>query len=471
MTHMQTQRAALDESFSLNAPSLPQANQAGVIDVAALSPGEFVLIRIPNGQIGLWHPTPGDTIWAYLMDSESGVIVTSEIAVVVGDPHASSWDAKVDPAKIPNGTYKATYQKWNLVNDVATSSATPVAIQGSTAVGYPGPTFPEASDGVLYYSTIATVDGAHVRTNYGLQPGDQVTFYWQGFDKWGNVLPKAAYKTQSPMTVAKADYDKGYIADKIPLLDIRAVGDLGSGAAYYEVLRQGAKHTSLKTNVVTSWSDIASLQVTSTVGAPKASIQPTDLYPCNCGTVFGEPGLDVTISVTAGQIVEADPGDPTTYKTRLDSFGLASFTVSSGDRRVSIITVYANKVAGMPSVPATFGDYLDGSAAAGIEKYAYTTYVPSDGVTACTIYFQVMDAFVDQTVTVTIVDTNCQATIVGADLETPKTRVVYLNDDGSGSAQIVDKCAEKVQVAFSVTGQAQMLPLQYPVEFISFPSV
>ncbi len=471
MMCMQTRPTALDESFSLNAPSLPQANQAGVIDIAALSPGEFVLVRIPNDQIDLWHPTPGDTVWAYLTDPQSGVIVLSEIAVVVDDPNVASWDAKFDPGKIPNGTYKATYQKWNLVNDVASSSATPVTIQGSTAAGYPGPTFPEASDGVLYYSTIATVDGAHVRTNYGLQPGDQVTFHWQGFDKWGNALPKAAYKTQPALNVAEEDCDKGYIADKIPALNIRAVGDLGSGAAYYEVLREGVNHTSLETNVVTSWSDIATLQVTSTAGAPKASTQPTDLYPCNCGTVFGEPGLDVTISVTAGQIVEADPGDPTIYKTRLDSYGLASFSVSSNDQPVSIITVHANKVAGMPSVPATFGDYLDGSAAAGIEKYAYTTYVPSDGVTACTIYFQVMDAFVDQTVTVTIVDTNCQATIVGADLETPKTRVVYLNDDGSGSAQIVDKCAEKVQVAFSVTGQAQMLPLQYPVEFISFPSV
>jgi hypothetical protein len=236
------------------------------------------------------------------------------------------------------------------------------------------------------------------------------------------------------------------------------------------VLRQGITQTSLNTNVVISWSDISTLQVTSTWGAPIATVEPTDLYPCNTGTVFGEPGLAVTVSVSSGQIVEADPGDPTIYTTQFDENGLANFSVmSNGDREI-VISALAQGSSAMRA-NATFFDYQVVNTA-GIKQYAYTTSAPSDGVSACTIYFQVMDAFNDpnQTVTVTITDAASSAQIVGADSNSLHTSQVYLNDDGSAYAQIVDTCAETVHVTLSVTGQADAVQID-PLGFVSFPVV
>jgi hypothetical protein len=462
--------AKLDAAVVLYQPSLPQANEDGVIDVAALSPGDFVVVRIPNGQTDLWHPTPGDTIWAYLTDAQSGITVTSAVAIVVGEPNLASWDARLDPAKIPNGTYHATYQKWNSVDDVAGSAPTPVTIAGSSAVGYPGPTFPDATNGVLFYGKTSRQGGAQVRTTYDLQQNDQVTFHWIGVDKWGRDVPAAAYHTHPPLNVSEQDVHNGYIADTVPFANIRRLGNLGSGSAYYDVQRQGLNHTSLNANVVTSWSDIAALQLTSTVGAPKASVQPTDLYPCNSGAVFGEPGLPVTVSVSRGQIVEADSGDPTVYRTQLDENGLASFSVTASNDRVVVISAFS-KNGGAPLASATFFDYQQVNTA-GIKQYAYTTSAPSDGVSTCTVYLQVMDAFnsPDQTVTATITDAASGAQIVGTDPNSPHTAQIYLNDDGSAFVQIVDTRVEKVHVTLSVTGQEDVLALA-PLEFIQFPFV
>lgn len=470
MTSAKTPPVALDAPIVLPEPSLPQANAQGVIDVAALDSGDFVLVRIPNDRPDLWHPTPGDVVWAYLTDSQSGVTVTSEVAIVIDDPVEASWDAKFDPGKIPNGAYQATYQKWNLVWDVAASAPAPVTIEGASATGYPGPIFPGATDGVLYYSALSKQNGAVIRTNCGIQPDDQVTFYWRGVDRWGRSLPKAAYKTATPLKPSSTDLQNGYVADKIPFNKIRQLGNLGAGVGYYEVLRQGVTHTSLNTGVVISWSDIATLQVTSTSGAPMATVEPTDLYPCNIGTVFGEPGLAVTVSVSSGQIVEADPGDPTIYGTRFDENGLANFSVMSNGDRVIVISALAAG-SGATRCTATYFDYQVANTA-GIKQYAYTTSAPSDGVSACTIYFQVMDAFngPNQTVTVAIIDAASSAQIVGTDPNSPHTSQIYLNDDGSAYAQIVDACAETVRVTLSVTGQADVVRLD-PLGFISFPSV
>lgn len=471
MTSAKTPREAQDETIVLPTPSLPQANAQGIIDVAALTPGDFVLVRIPNERRDLWHPTPGDVVWAYLTDPQSGVTVTSEVAIVIDNPLEASWDAKFDPGKIPNGSYQATYQKWNLVWDVAASAPTPVTIEGSGATGYAGPIFPGATDGVLYYAALSKQNGAVIRTNCGIEPDDQVTFYWSGVDRWGRNVPKAAYKTPTPLKPSSTDLHNGYVADKIPFSKIRQLGNLGCGVGHYEVLRQGVTHTSLNTGVVISWSDIATLQATSTVGAPMATVQPTDLYPCNGGTVFGEPGLPVTVSVSSGQIVEADPGDPTIYQTQFDENGLASFSVMSDGDRVITISALAQGGGGSMRCNATFFDYQVVNAA-GIKQYACTTSAPSDDVSACTIYFQVMDAFNDpnQTVTVTIIDAGSSARIVGTDPNRPHTAQIYLNDDGSAYAQIVDPCAETVHLTLSVTGQADVVRLD-PLGFISFPFV
>jgi hypothetical protein len=396
--------------------------------------------------------------------------VTSEVAVVIEDSRDASWDAKFDPSKIPNATYQATYQKWNAVYDVASSSPAAVTIEGSSAAGYPGPIFPAATDDVLYYAALSKQKGAEIRTNCEIQPNDQVTFYWSGVDRWGRNVPKAAYKTPTPLTPSTTDLRNGYVAGKIPFGNIRQLGNLGAGAGHYEVLRQGITHTSLNTNVVISWSDISTLQVTSTWGAPIATVEPTDLYPCNTGTVFGEPGLGVTVSVSSGQIVEADPGDPTIYTTQFDENGLANFSVMSNGDRVIVISALAQGSSAMRA-NATFFDYQVVNTA-GIKQYAYTTSAPSDGVSACTIYFQVMDAFNDpnQTVTVTITDAASSAQIVGADSNSLHTSQVYLNDDGSAYAQIIDTCAETVHVTLSVTGQADAVQID-PLGFVSFPVV
>jgi hypothetical protein len=345
-----------------------------------------------------------------------------------------------------------------------------VTIEGSSATGYPGPIFPGAAHGVLYYSALANQGGAEIRTNCGIQPDDQVTFYWRGVDRWGRDVPSAAYQTPIPLTPSSTDLHNGYVTDKIPFSKIRPLGNLGSGVGHYEVLRKGMTHTSLNTGVVISWSDISTLQVTSTSGAPVATVQPTDLYPCNIGTVFGEPGLAVTVSVSSGQIVEADPGDPTIYPTRFDENGLASFSVMSNGDRVIVISALAAG-SGAMRCTATYFDYQVVNTA-GIKQYAYTTSAPSDGVSACTIYFQVMDAFngPNQTVTVAIIDAASSAQIVGADSNSLHASQIYLNDDGSAYAQIVDAYAETVRVTLSVTGQADVVRLD-PLGFISFPSV
>jgi hypothetical protein len=72
-------------------------------------------------------------------------------------------------------------------------------------------------------------------------------------------------------------------------------------------------------------------------------------------------------------------------------------------------------------------------------------------------------------VAVTIVDEESQARVVGADPETPHARTIKLFADGTGFAEIVDTCEEKVNVTLSVPGLQEAIRFPYPVEFISFP--
>ncbi|WP_206956993.1 hypothetical protein [Trinickia acidisoli] len=469
MMNEHTRRTTKNETIELDAPTLPQSvEEAGqrIIHVDDLSPGQKIIVQVANYQKN-WHASPGDKIQGYLNDTPSENVVYIDKANIDN----TSWDTEFDPGKIPNGSYRATYTKTNEVGDLVDSLPQPVTIEGSTASNYPNPLFPDAVDGVLRYAQLSEHDGTPIKAEYGLQQGDQVTFHWQGFDEAGREVPQAAYETNPPIMAQAADVYNGYIQDTIPLSSIQPLGDLGSGVAYYEVLRQGATHPSLNTKVEISWSDITALQLTSTQGAAKQSNQLPNLKPCNCGTVFGEPGLSVTISVSAGCVIaEAQSGDPTTYRTQLDGDGLATFSMSTSDQSMITIVAYSNTLPGDPPVEnATFSDYLDGSAA-GLMGYNYTTHVPSDGATACSIYFQVLPAFIEQVVTVTIVDEDSHATIVGADPDTPHTRTVTLYSDGCGWAQIVDTKEEKVNVALSVTGQTGSLQFPYPVEFISFPS-
>lgn len=469
-------RLAGRKTIQLEAPSLPEAVQEQgqwVIHVDELSPNQKIVVQIPNYQNTGWHPSFGDRLRGYLNDTPSDNYIYLDKSNIDN----ASWDAEFDPENIPNGAYVATYTRINAVDDCASSLPTPVTIEGSTSSKYPGPVFPDANNGVLLYTKIAQCNGTPVRTQYDVQQGDQVVFYWRGFDETGQEIPEAAYVSGRPLTVQ--DACNGYIEDTIPLRSIQLLGDFGSGVAYYEVLRDSATrvsrntkslHVSLNTEVEIAWADITALQLSCTQGAANTSSQLPNLKPCNYGAVFGAPGLAVTISVSAGGVIaEATGGDPTIYTTQLNGDGLARFSVSSKDQSLVCIAAYSQVLPGSPpTVNATFSQYADGGAS-GIVGYNYTSAVPCDGVTACCIYFKVSPRWVSQGVAVTIVDEESQARVVGADPETPHARTIKLFADGTGFAEIVDTCEEKVNVTLSVPGQQEAIRFPYPVEFISFP--
>lgn len=455
-----------DRKIQLDAPKLPQhAVEDGmwVIKVDELPPGQNIVVEatVPQKQ---WHPTPGDTLWGYLNDTRSDVPV-----YVNGQNVSGPFDMYFDPGRIPDATYQAWYTKTNDVGDTVRSTPQPVKIEGSTASNYPGPIFPKAVNGSLSHTSISDWNGTPIQAKYGsIQNGDKVTFHWKGYDESGFEIHEAAYDTNPPRTVKEKDATNGYIQDTIPFNSIQLLGDLGKGVATYEVTPKNSKpNDSLKTQVEISWSDIKALQLTATQGAANLSDQFPNLKPCNYGTVFGQPGLPVTISVSQGRIdTEAgNSGDPTTYATQLNGDGLASFRVSSSKPGVITVTASAETVGNPPSGWITFGDYADGSVA-GIPHYNYTTHVPSDGVTPCSLYFQVDPALKKQGVKVTV---GGHATIVGADPDTPHTRTITLYEDGSGFAEIVDGITEKVNVTLSVPGQKNSIPLPEPIEFIAFP--
>jgi hypothetical protein len=460
-------RVTDDDLPQLLPPNVPQATQIGdewIINVADLQAGDKIMVTI-DGIQPQWHPEPNDKLVGFLD------LVPSENNVVIDrwNIYDYPWVTAFDPATIPNGTYQATYTKTNQVGDTVLSLPHPVTIVGSNASSYPSPRFPDAVNGVLLYSKIAERNGASIQTQYRLEQDDQVTFYWEGFD--GSGEPKTTYQTDPPLKVGKDDVHSGYIADTIPFDRIEPLGNGGAGLAYYEVQRKGeGTHASLKTKVEISWKDITALQLTCTQHAAKIYSQLPNLRPCNHGTVFGAPGLPVTISTTRGAVIlEARSTDPTNYQTTLDGAGLARFRVASSDQTLIMVMAAAAKLPGDPPTKnVTFDDYFDGRAA-GIVGYAYTTQVPNDGVTPCSIYFQVESEFKGQGVTVTIVDTNSQATIINADPDTPLTRTVKLSDDGCGVAEIVDSCEEAIHVTLSVTGQGGVIQLPTPVQFIAFP--
>lgn len=476
MKNESAMRLAGKKTIQLEAPSLPEAVQEQgqwVIHVDDLSPNQKIVVQIPNYQNTGWRPSFGDRLRGYLNDTPSD----NDIYLDGSNISNASWDAEFDPENIPNGAYVATYMRINAVDDCASSLPTPVAIKGSTSSNYPGPVFPDAGNGVLLYTKISQRNGTPVRTQYDVQQGDQVVFYWRGFDETGQEIPAAAYVSGRPLTAR--DARNGYIEDTIPLRSIQLLGDFGSGVAYYEVLRDGATgvsrntkslHVSLNTEVEISWTDITALQLTCTQGAANTSGQLPNLKPCNRGAVFGAPGLAVTISVSAGGVIAQAPGgDPTIYTTQLDGDGLARFSVSSNDQSLVCIAAYSQTLPGRPpTANATFGQYLDGGAS-GIVGYTYTTGVPCDGVTACCIYFKVSPRWVALGVTVTIIDEESQARVVGADPDTPHARTIKLFGDGTGLAEIVDAREEKVDVTLSVPGQ-EAIRFPYPVQFISFPS-
>lgn len=163
------------EEIKLDRPSLPQAAEEQgqrVIHVDDFGPNDKITVRVLNAQGSNWHPTPGDTLRAYLNDTPSENVLSLDDRNVFD----AFWDGKFDPATIPDGSYTATYRKTSQVGDIVAALPTTVVIEGSSASEYRSPVFPDAQNGVLPYAKIAAEKGAPIRTQYALCKDDQVTF-------------------------------------------------------------------------------------------------------------------------------------------------------------------------------------------------------------------------------------------------------------------------------------------------------
>ncbi|GGB12953.1 hypothetical protein GCM10011491_45890 [Brucella endophytica] len=444
-----------------NAPKFPQADVYGVIYVNELAATQWIIVNVGP----YTSPAPGDVLKAYF-----GSMMAGKLPITTQNVAGPYW-VLCNPAHIPNGTYSVYDTITDSDGNCTTSPTASVTIAGSTASGAPGPEFPDAINGILPYQVLSDQGYATIRARYGIiAVNDQVEFHWTGTNSLGFSVPGAKWDSQK-LPVNQKDKDQGYIETQIPFDNIKVLGDLGTGTGTYTVYPQagGAPIDSLPTEVLLSFADVKSVQVSASQYAPTLVPPPPALwapFAYNWVSVFGAPGTTVRVYVTDGlSIVDAQGAKE--YHPQLDQNGMAKFMVQSS---VSSGIVYAYLPGSTdrftPHAYLTYyTDPIDSQQEI-IQGYNYTSGAPADNATFNMIYVLVDTSHASKKLTVNITNSST-ATINGE--YNPKVDVP-LSSDGTAVIRIFDTIPESVNVTLHIEGDAQNEPLALPpITFVEFP--
>lgn len=445
----------------LQPPELPQAlydelAQAYVIQVDKLG-GQMIQVMIPyySGE------GPNDRILAFIGTTPSVQLATPPFTFCYFDNN-----------EFPDGYYSVFYLAEDLVGNTSTSPATQLLIRGSASQALAAPTYPDARSGILTYVSIAAEGGAAVLArDISMKPGNLIRFHWTGSNRDGDAIPAATYNTDWRVIV-DADMRQGGVIEKIPQANILALGDGGLGSTYYEIAAPGdALHArrSLRGDVLVSWEDLAQLRLSSTYGAPKVAKQELPNFnPYNTVTVFGPPGVDVTMAVSPWAQIEGADADGSRNKTvRLNSNGLARIRVSTSvianaGGAVDVSATAYDVIRAPITAPLMFGNYRRGEE--GISAYGFTSNAGTQTGCANTVYAMVdQRAYPGKKLSVLIRSGNARINDIYQSVAIPT------HPDGSATFTVTASEPGAVVVEISVSG-AGGVGASISMAFSSFPA-
>ncbi|WP_254361313.1 hypothetical protein [Photorhabdus heterorhabditis] len=361
-------------------------------------------------------------------------------------------------SEIPDGCYNVTYTSADDFENENFSKPAVIKIINSPSIKLLPSVYPDATSGVIHYSSLVQHHGLNVHISYRqMQKGDNVIFHWQGHNFNYDPIARAAWDAQ-PITVSDEDVKQGYVSLVVPVENVLCLGQEGVGTGYYEV----GNAISAPGSVILSLMDMSSVIISISEGAPIVSNEYPRIKSKNLVAVYGPPGKRLSASVESGNIVE---GDGTKYQFAPNSFGLAYFHLQSETTGSLRCTVSAEDGAITPGVgQAIFSEWRDGVDI--IKAYAFTSEVPADGVSVCSGY-----VIVDRTIysgNRLLVRTDGSSIISGFG-DNERELQVAISQDGCTTFHITNTKAEKNNVIISLPDTDKSI--QFSINFKYFPSI
>ncbi|CAQ84624.1 MULTISPECIES: hypothetical protein [Photorhabdus] len=430
----------------LSSPKLPQADNDGLIDVS-VQQNQDLIIKVPyNKKI---------KIWDVIVVSVGGVLARP---YYVQNINLDFFTVTMPFSEIPDGCYNVTYTSADDFENENFSKPTVIKVINSPSIKLLPSVYPDATSGVIHYSSLAQHHGLNVHISYKqMQKGDSVIFHWQGYNFNYEPIARAAWDAQ-PITVSDEDVKQGYVSLVVPAENVLCLGQEGVGTGYYEV----GNTVSAPGSVILSLTDMSSVIMSISEGAPMVSNEYPRIKPKNLVAVYGPPGKRLLASVESGSIVE---GDGTKYQFAPNSFGLAYFHLQSEETGSFRCTVSAEDGSVTPGVgQAIFSEWRDGGGI--IEAYSFTSEVPADGMSVCSGY-----VIVDRTVYFgkrLLVRTDGSAIISGYG-DNERELQVAISKDGCTTFHITNTKAEKNNVIISLPDVNKSI--QFSINFKHFPSI
>ncbi|MEK9495616.1 hypothetical protein V2H77_03960 [Photorhabdus sp. P32] len=435
-----------NELIALSAPKLPQADNDGLIDVS-VQQNQDLIIKVP------YHE------WLRIGD-----VIVVNVGGIFSRPYyvqninLDFFTVTIPFSEIPDGCYNVTYTSADDFENEDFSEPTVIKVINSPSIKLLPSIYPDSTSGVIHYSSLVQHRGLNVHISYRqMRKGDSVIFHWQGHNFNYELIARAAWDAQ-PITVSDQDVKQGYISLVVPMEYVLCLGQEGVGTGYYEV----GKTSSAPGSVILSLTDMSSVIMSISEGAPMVSNEYPRIKPKNLVAVYGPPGKRLLANVESGSIVE---GDGTKYQFAPNSFGLAYFHWQSEETGSFRCTVSAEDGSVTPGVgQAIFSEWRDGGGI--IEAYSFTSEVPADGVSVCSGY-----VIVDRTVYFgkrLLVRTDGSAIISGYG-DNERELQVAISKDGCTTFHITNTKAEKNNVIISLPDVNKSI--QFSINFKHFPSI
>ncbi|OWO82703.1 hypothetical protein B5C26_10050 [Photorhabdus luminescens] len=436
-----------DNTFiALSSPELPQADNDGLIDVS-VQQNQDLIIKVP------YHKKI--KTWDMIVVSVGGILSRP---YYVQNINLDFFTVTIPFSEIPDGCYNVTYTSADDFENEDFSEPAVIKVINSPSIKLLPSIYPDSTSGVIHYSSLVQHHGLNVHISYRqMRKGDSVIFHWQGHNFNYELIARAAWDAQ-PITVSDEDIKQGYISLVVPMEYVLCLGQEGVGTGYYEV----GKTSSAPGSVILSLTDMSSVIMSISEGAPMVSNEYPRIKPKNLVAVYGPPGKRLLASVESGSIVE---GDGTKYQFAPNSFGLAYFHWQSEETGSFRCTVSAEDGSVTPGVgQAIFSEWRDGGGI--IEAYSFTSEVPADGVSVCSGY-----VIVDRTVYFgkrLLVRTDGSAIISGYG-DNERELQVAISKDGCTTFHITNTKAEKNNVIISLPDVNKSI--QFSINFKHFPSI
>lgn len=196
--------------------------------------------------------------------------------------------------------------------------------------------------------------------------------------------------------------------------------------------------------------------------------------PLNRAVVYGSPGTELVANTSPGLWIFAPSlGYVPTYYFMLDSNGKASLalrydgaTQSTGAEDVSVMLTLSDRVSGLSqSYPVVTGDYRRSNEYG--FAYNYTTGVPADGETVCSVYVVMLGANWRDMYTQVYASVDGSASIAGAPRGSEQGHTVPLSPQGGATVNITNTKEEKVRVVITLPESPDSDLASFTVQFLN----